>query len=93
MRCVRFPGIAHSTQHHALTLLLATMAAGFACQWLAHNPAKPEFQITRVWWNTDRPIHAMIFLMAAISNYVGSVHTAGALVIADAMFSAVNRLL
>ena len=93
MRCIRLPWISRCTQHRALTFLLAAMGVGFAYQWLTHNPSKPEFQIARVWWNTYRPIHAVMFFMAAGAHHFGAVHTAGALIVVDTVFSAVNRLI
>ena len=77
--------------HNIITLALTTMSIGFAFQWLFHNPNKPEFQIARVWWNSDRPIHAGILAMSAIMHHVGYVSEAGSLFIADAVFSIVNR--
>jgi hypothetical protein len=87
----KITGVSKSTAHNTIGLVLAIIGMGFSWQWFTHNPSKPEYQIARVWWNSDRPVHAVLFLLAAIFHYNGLPHTAGALIITDAAFSVANR--
>lgn len=90
-RGINITGIQKKTMCNFTTCVLLIMGTGFAYQWFNHNPNKHEFQIARVWWNSDRPVHAVVFLLAAVYHYNGSSRTAGALLIADAAFSVANR--
>lgn len=86
-------GIVRREFRSAVTVVLGAAGTGFAYQWLKHSPEKMGFFGTRVWWATDRPVHAMLFFMAAIAHYLGMVREAGALIVADVAFSVVNRVL
>jgi hypothetical protein len=77
----------------AITFALVVAGSGFTYQWLKHSPEKRGFFGSSVWWAMDRPIHAMLFFMAAVTHHLGMVQTAGALIVADVAFSAANRLL
>lgn len=86
----------HSTTRRPLAITwvvaLALVGLGFARRWLLHHPTKPEFQISRVWWNADRPVHAVLFLASASYLYAGMPRAAGSLVMLDVLFSILNRL-
>lgn len=82
----------HGATYHLITLALAIVAAGFVYQYMTSDPSRPEYQIDKVWWNADRPVHAGFFAMAAIAHYVGAAQVAGSLVIANVCYSVVNRL-
>ena len=48
------------------TVILAIMGIGFMYKYFTSSPQKIEFQIAKVFWNADRPIHAILLIIAAV---------------------------
>lgn len=93
MRGVHLNFISQQTVHNTLTIVLVVVGIGFAYQWINHSPSKRGAFGTNVWWAADRPVHATLFFVAAITHHMGIVRAAGALIIADTAFSVANRLI
>ena len=71
--------------------ILAAIGIGFATKYLMSKPDVVEFQIGKVFWNADRPIHATIYMFAALAAMMGREKVAGILVCVDIAFSIFQR--
>jgi len=71
--------------------ILAVMGSGFAYKYAMSRPNIPEYQFGRVFWNDDRPVHAMIHLVAAWMVWSRSFDIAAGIVAVSPVYSVVRR--
>jgi len=48
------------------TGILVIIGVGFAYKYYISSPNKIEHQFAKVFWNSDRPIHAILYIIAAV---------------------------
>ena len=70
----------------AVSVVTAAMAIGFASIWLfGWRKTGPETGGRPIWWDSLRPLHALVFATVSVLSWRGRRTEAAAIVVADAL--------